>query len=382
MKSLAGLMLLSFLSCSLHAALGASVSASIPRMDERPIILVTFPTDESSINTDHPTLRCVWDRDMDTTKTNVKKILLPDDLSVTALNWRDARTLDIQYDGFLDDYGAKRVDLHDSYFASAEGNIALPAQGWAFNYDDPNSAPFMIGPIKASPQLLLANTDIEFTATAIDPNADPLTYTWDFGDGGSGSGTTATHSYAGTGPYLVTVTVTDGRGGVTSSSIVMAEDGGTAAGAPWTVVKGQISLGFSKPGRDRIKITGVIELPKDYEVGGKQMIVNVGGAGSVFKLDAKGKAKVGKNSFKLTRKLTKKVFLGGPVKIQFSMAGSYVNDLADEGFTSEKTSKAGDQKLIRILLGLDNQIFTSTPLFLYKNTSGKTGKALFKSAVR
>jgi outer membrane protein OmpA-like peptidoglycan-associated protein len=49
-----------------------------------------------------------------------------------------------------------------------------------------------------------------------DPDGDPLSYTWDFGDGTPPTKTTmarTTHSYARLGGYTVKVTVEDGRGG-------------------------------------------------------------------------------------------------------------------------------------------------------------------------
>jgi outer membrane protein OmpA-like peptidoglycan-associated protein len=48
-----------------------------------------------------------------------------------------------------------------------------------------------------------------------DPDRDPLTYSWDFGDGTTASFTfpNATHRYARIGNYTVRLTVSDGRGG-------------------------------------------------------------------------------------------------------------------------------------------------------------------------
>ena len=43
-----------------------------------------------------------------------------------------------------------------------------------------------------------------------DPDNDPLTYTWDFGDGSTGSGPTATHTYSDNGAYSVVLSVSDG----------------------------------------------------------------------------------------------------------------------------------------------------------------------------
>lgn len=371
--------------CATHAFadLTTSVSVRIARPEDRPNIIDMTPADGSSLNNPAPLLSCVWDRDMDTSRTNATRVKLPDGLQIQALIWSDARTMILQYTGTLSSYGAKRVDFADGYFLSAQGVGSNAMQGWAFNYNDPNDAPFITAGPLADPGILIAGTETTFTATALDPNADPLTYTWDFGDNSAAAtGEIVTHTFAGDGPYLVTVTVNDGRGGQVSKSIVMGDTNGGAAGVPWIITKGNIALNFKQSGKDKIQIAGVIELSKDAKIEGKSFVVNVGGASAVFKLNAKGQAKLGKNSFKLTRKLVKKQFLGGPVKIQFSLSGSYVNALKDEGFTSTPTSKIGDQKLLRVILGLDGALYSATPNVLWKNSKGSSGKGTFKSAVR
>jgi outer membrane protein OmpA-like peptidoglycan-associated protein len=59
-----------------------------------------------------------------------------------------------------------------------------------------------------------------------DPDGDPLSYTWDFGDGTPPSKTTfarITHSYTRVGNYTVRVTVDDGRGGTCSATAPITE---------------------------------------------------------------------------------------------------------------------------------------------------------------
>jgi len=51
-----------------------------------------------------------------------------------------------------------------------------------------------------------------------DPNGDPLSYAWEFGDGSFGSGIAPSHSYAADGTYTVTLTVNDGQIDSTSTT--------------------------------------------------------------------------------------------------------------------------------------------------------------------
>ncbi|MGI0005559.1 MAG: PQQ-dependent sugar dehydrogenase, partial [Nitrososphaera sp.] len=78
----------------------------------------------------------------------------------------------------------------------------------------------------ALPGALPASFGFDGSASA-DPDGDLLSYRWDFGDGSSAGGTETAHTYASPGQYLVTLTVDDGNGGVSSSTVSV-----TVGGAP------------------------------------------------------------------------------------------------------------------------------------------------------
>jgi hypothetical protein len=61
-------------------------------------------------------------------------------------------------------------------------------------------------------------TAFVFNGAATDPDGDQVTYTWNFGDGVQGTGAALTKTYGGSGQAIVTLTVTDGRGGTASDT--------------------------------------------------------------------------------------------------------------------------------------------------------------------
>jgi PKD repeat protein len=72
-----------------------------------------------------------------------------------------------------------------------------------------------------------------------DPDDDPLTYAWNFGDGATSAGPTPSHAYGAAGTYNVSLTVTDGRGGShtagTTAAIAPANAAPVAhAGGPYS----------------------------------------------------------------------------------------------------------------------------------------------------
>lgn len=68
-----------------------------------------------------------------------------------------------------------------------------------------------------------------------DPDNDPLTYSWDFGNGSKGGGVALAHVFTAAGDFTITLTVADSRGASTSTQRTVAVSAGPAAGAPATL---------------------------------------------------------------------------------------------------------------------------------------------------
>ncbi|HLE46623.1 MAG TPA: PKD domain-containing protein, partial [Thermoplasmata archaeon] len=74
-----------------------------------------------------------------------------------------------------------------------------------------NAAP--VPAFTVSPATAYIGVVVTFDASAsTDPNGDPLTFAWDFGDSATAAGAIATHAYAAKGRFTVTLTVSDDLG--------------------------------------------------------------------------------------------------------------------------------------------------------------------------
>lgn len=93
----------------------------------------------------------------------------------------------------------------------------------------PNQAP--TASFTATPTSGDAALFVSFDATgSSDPENDPLTYSWNFGDGSSGTGITTTHTYLAGGEFTVTLTVNDGAAiGTATTTITVQADGCSTA---------------------------------------------------------------------------------------------------------------------------------------------------------
>ena len=119
---------------------------------------------------------------------------------------------------FADDWSGTALE------ADPDGNVSYASVGNFGNgngsvrrivYSPGNRSP--IAGLNASPTSGIAPLTVSFDGRpprSSDPDGDPLSYNWDFGDGTPNDTTPApSHTYAAAGIYTVELTVSDGRGG-------------------------------------------------------------------------------------------------------------------------------------------------------------------------
>lgn len=84
-----------------------------------------------------------------------------------------------------------------------------------------NRAPLAIVVASQTTAQSSLTTTLDATGSS-DPDGDSITYSWSFGDGETGTGGKPSHTYTSVGMYTATVTVSDGKGGVQSASVVLS----------------------------------------------------------------------------------------------------------------------------------------------------------------
>ncbi|MGE9296639.1 MAG: PKD domain-containing protein, partial [Puniceicoccales bacterium] len=142
------------------------------------------------------------------------------------------RLLDMTPDSSVSDYYDK-VDSAlpiGQTFTDPTGQIQItPLECGGFGSSEWLEVEIFIGtstnrnPIASLPVIsdLTVGVAQDFQAIASDPDGDPLTYSWKFGDGQTATGNPASHTYTAGGSYLLSVTVDDGNGGTATASRVV-----------------------------------------------------------------------------------------------------------------------------------------------------------------
>jgi hypothetical protein len=101
---------------------------------------------------------------------------------------------------------------------AAAGGLALSQSGGDGSRG--NSAPAISGITATTTIGLQSATIMLFFPRAGDPDGDPLTYQWNFGDGETATGDQVSHVYQSSGVFTVTLTASDGQASATSQTSV------------------------------------------------------------------------------------------------------------------------------------------------------------------
>ncbi len=92
---------------------------------------------------------------------------------------------------------------------------------WRLKYTAAGNLP-PVAAAAAVPSQGPAPLNVSFsTSGSSDPNNDPLTFAWTFGDGTSGAGAQPSHNYANQGVYTATVVASDTSGATSSASVIV-----------------------------------------------------------------------------------------------------------------------------------------------------------------
>lgn len=84
-----------------------------------------------------------------------------------------------------------------------------------------NQAP--VPSFTADPSSGTSPLQVHFASTSTDPDGDPLSATWHFGDGDTATGPTATHTYTAAGTYTATLVVSDGTNSASTTRTVTVD---------------------------------------------------------------------------------------------------------------------------------------------------------------
>lgn len=171
--------------------------------------------------------------------------------------------------------------------------IGGDAQAWFDDVevvaDDKNRPPVAVA--AAQPLTGAAPLTVSFNgAGSSDPDGDPLTFAWSFGDGSQAFGLTVSHTYTAEGSFTATLTVSDGEGGSDQGAVAIAVtappppgielivngdfSGGLAGWSPWTE-RGTI---------ERAIVNGELQLRGESHNGGVYQQFQTGGAGRAISI--------------------------------------------------------------------------------------------------
>lgn len=110
-------------------------------------------------------------------------------------------------------------------------------------------------------------TSFSFTASASDPDGDPVSVSWNFGDGTTGTGNAVSRTYTNGGTMTVVATASDNKGASTAASGITVNVGSMTGTWSGTVNLNSCLPGVTKPSTAVLtqvgsSVTGTVSLPQ------------------------------------------------------------------------------------------------------------------------
>lgn len=246
---------------------------------------------------------------------------------------------------------------NDNFFFSPTKITVTPAVA-------PNTPPVIVSGPAFAPASPDVNAPVTFNVAASDANSDALIYAWDFGDGATGSGASPVHPFAAAGTYTVTVSVSDGKGGTASGSVVVTV--APPAGPEIilsTATKKSFALNFARGGSDTLDIViQNLEFTNAIK-DGQSVSILIGSQVLDSAVFARGKAtSAGKFSFNSRN---------GTIEYKRTKA-SLQSVLAPYGAANQTATKA--PITIPIYFKVNDPLYGNDYSFSYTAKAGKTGK--------
>lgn len=165
--------------------------------------------------------------------TNGTLAIVGSPLQFSSAGTRDPQGFPLTYTwDFGDDKSASGATVTHTYAAAGEFTAKLTVTNTKGLADDdivrvkiiPTNLP-PTASIKAEPARGVVGTPLTFQAVATDPENQPLSYAWDFGDGATSHEADASHAFTAPGAHSVKLTVADAQGGQVSATLTVPVDG-------------------------------------------------------------------------------------------------------------------------------------------------------------
>ena len=248
---------------------------------------------------------------------------------------------------------------------SAAATVSGLTQNASANITILNQAPVLGSALRITPSPAITGGRVTFACPASDPDNDPLTFAWDFGDGQTGTGNPVTHIYAAANPsYAVQVQVSDGTTTLPQNGTAAVQDAGIL-----NLSSVQLSLNFARSGMDSAAMAGVLpSMPANFTPKNAPLHLDLGGAGLDFTLDANGFAQTAQGSVKLTPSGSSYLFSATLTK------GSWQSFWSDEGLTGG-ASVVNGARSINVTIQAGGNTYAATRSLLYTAVANLWGIA-------